>query len=132
MKYLSNYTENLQTKLFNSTGAFFAFSNKQFDEAKQDGIKYVALGAGMICPKPNVNTLINRLDEINTNGIAADIAENGVKAIIHRELTNHECQITMDISDAVDKLVDYPEVTRETVQAEWSEYWQHCIDNDYF
>ncbi len=80
MKYLSNYTEDLQSKLFNSTGAFFAFSNKQFDGAKQKGIKYVSLGAGMICPKLNVDALIDGLDLINTNGIAADIAENGIKA----------------------------------------------------
>lgn len=132
MKYLSNYTENLQTELFNKTGAFFAFSNAQFDEQKQEGVNYAAIGAGLICPKSNVDALINGLDRINSDGIAADIADNGIKAIIHRELANHECQISMDISDAVAKLADYPGITRETVQAEWKEYFQNCIDNDYF
>ena len=33
MKYLNDYQENAQTRLFNKTGAFFAFSTKQFDEA---------------------------------------------------------------------------------------------------
>ena len=133
MNYLSHYTENLQTELFKSTGAFFAFSDKQFEAGKAAGpIRYVSLGAGMICPKANVKTLIDGLDSINTNGIAADIAENGIKAIIHRELSNHEAQITMDISDTVDKLSDYPGITRETIQAEWKEYFQMCVDNDYF
>ena len=132
MNYLSHYIEAQQTELFNSTGAFFAFGDKQFDEAKQDGVKYVSLGAGMICPKSNVDTLTSGLSEISTAGIAADIAENGIKAIIHRELANHEAQITCDIEDTVGALFDYPGITRETVQAEWSEYWQNCIDNDCF
>jgi len=133
MKYLSNYIESKQTELFNSTGAFFAFSDKQFNEGRAPGpIKYVSLGAGMICPKSNVKALLRGLSRINEEGIKADIAENGIKAIIHRELANHECQISMDISDAVDKLADYPGITEETVQAEWPEYFQNCVDNDYF
>jgi|TARA_Y100000296_G_scaffold38168_1_gene44188 hypothetical protein len=132
MKYLSNYTENLQTELFGSAGAFFAFGEKQFNEQKQENTRYVSLGAGMICPKPNVDALIEGLESINANGIAADIAENGIKAIIHRELANHEAQITYDISDTVDKLADYPGITPEMIQAEFPAYYQHCVDNDYF
>lgn len=132
MKYLSHYTEQAQSHLFDSTGAFFAFNENQLNERKQDGVKYVSVGAGLICPKDKVKDLINGLDNINQQGIANDIAENGIKAIIHRELANHECQITYCIDDAVDKLADYPGITRETVQAEWPEYIQHCIDNDYF
>ena len=44
-------------KLFKDTGAFFAFSNEQVDEQKQEGVKYVSLGAGMICPKENASRL---------------------------------------------------------------------------
>jgi hypothetical protein len=132
MKYLSHYTENLQTELLNTKGAFFAFSNKQFDEQKKDGIDYVAMGSGLICPKPNTAELMQGIESINKTGIEADIAENGIKAIIRRELANHEAQITMDISDTVAKLSDYPGITRELIQVEYSEFYQHCIDNDYF
>lgn len=45
MKYLSHYIQDAQTALFNKTGAFFAFSQEQFNDAKKDGITYVALGA---------------------------------------------------------------------------------------
>ncbi|WP_458860906.1 DUF7659 family protein, partial [Vibrio parahaemolyticus] len=31
MKYLTDYTSEKQTQAFNEFGAFFAFSNKQFD-----------------------------------------------------------------------------------------------------
>ena len=132
MPYLSHYTETLQTQLFNSTGAFFAFSQKQFDEGGQPGVTYASLGAGMICPKDNIDVLVTGLAEIRENGIKLDIEANGLKAIIHREFANHEAQITMDITDTVDALEDYPGITSETIQAEWSEFFQHCIDNDYF
>jgi len=132
MFYLSHYTNELQTELFNSTGAFFAFSQKQFDEAKQEGVKYTSLGGGMLCPSDNIDALTNGLDSITADGIAADIKANGLKAIIHRELANHESQISMDISDTVSALADYPGINEESILAEWKEYYQNCIDNDYF
>ena len=38
MKYLSHYIQDKQTQAFNEAGAFFAFSNQQFDEAKKDSV----------------------------------------------------------------------------------------------
>ena len=131
MKYLSNYMEDQQTEAFKVNGAFFAFSSKQFDEQKADGVKYVSVGAGLIAPKENVTQLIDQLDTIHQTAMQQDIAENGVKAIIHRELANHECQITMDYSDAFAVLEPYG-ITEEQVKAEWGEFWQTCVDNDYF
>ena len=43
MKYLSDYMEHKQTALFKETGAFFAFSNKQFAESKNPKVKYLFL-----------------------------------------------------------------------------------------
>lgn len=131
MKYLSDYTKQAQTELLNELGAFFAFSNKQFNEAKKDGIKYVSLSSGLICPKDNVKTLIEGLDGINERGIKADIAENGIKEIIWRELGNHEAQITGDISDTVDKLADYP-ITRDMISDEYAVYFNMCVEKDNF
>ncbi|HBB9944267.1 hypothetical protein JHS95_23485 [Vibrio parahaemolyticus] len=107
MKYLSDYTQQPQTALFDELGAFFAFSNKQFDEAKKEGIEYVSLGMGMIVPKNNAKKLVERLEEIQKEGIKQDIAENGKEAIIRRELFNHECFYTGDICDCVEKLDEY-------------------------
>lgn len=131
MKYLSNYIEQKQTDLFNKTGAFFAFSQKQLDEKKQDNINYVSCGSGLIAPKENVNQLINGLETIHAEGIAEDIKENGKPAIIQRELGNHEAQITGDISDTVDSLDGYGITTAE-VRAGYSVFYQTCIDNDWF
>ena len=131
MKSLNDYTQDKQTKLLNDNGAFFAFGQKQFDEKTVKGTKYVSIGAGLICPKSNADNLVQGLSNINDEGIAQDIQENGIPAIIHRELANYESQITNDIDDTVQALEEYG-ITREQVQAEYGAYFQHCIDNDYF
>ena len=131
MNYLSDYTSAKQTQLWNDNGAFFAFSKKQLDEEKKEGVVYVSLGMGLIAPKENASKVIEGLESINTEGIKQDISENGIKAIIHRELANYEAQITGDISDTIQALEDYG-ITREHVSAEYPAYFQFCIDNDYF
>lgn len=131
MKYLSDYMKDKPTELFNQYGAFFAFSNKQFDEKKKQGVKYAALGAGLIAPAEHAEQIRSGLDAIYNEAIKQDIEDNGIKAIIHRELGNHECQITYDYSEVVDKLAPYG-ITEDQVKAEWAEFMQICIDNDYF
>jgi len=108
MKYLQDYMNEKQTKLFEETGTFFAFGNKQYKERAKKGIKYVNMGNGMITEKPNVEKLINGLHEIYQDAIQEDIKENGKDAIILRELENHECFYTGNIDDALHKLEDYP------------------------
>lgn len=107
MKYLNDYMQVKQTELFNQTGAFFAFNHKQFIEAREEGVKYIDLGHGMICPKKNVDILTSGLEEIYNNSIKQDLEENGNIKIIKRELSNHECYYTYDITDVIDKLKDY-------------------------
>lgn len=131
MNYLSDYTNAKQTKLWNENGAFFAFGQKQLDEKKLEGVVYVSMGSGLIVPKGNAARVFEGLESIHTESIKQDISENGIKAIIHRELANYETQITGDISDTVEALEDYG-ITRAQVAAEYGAYFQHCVDNDYF
>jgi len=131
MKSLSDYTQQAQTKAFDDNGAFFSFGQKQFDEKKQEGVKYAHLGSGLICPSENAQTLIDQLDTIHTTAIKQDIAENGVKNIIHRELANHETQITLNFTDTIEALEDYG-ITAEQIKAEWKEYYDECVANDWF
>ena len=131
MKYLSDYMNDKQSAVFEKYGAFFAFSEKQFKEKEKEGIQYSSIGAGLIAPVGTGQAIMNDLDQIHQDAVQQDIKENGVKAIIHRELGNHEAQITMDIDDTLDALDGYG-ITREQVQAEWKEYFQMCVDNDYF
>lgn len=113
MKYLTNYIEDAQTAAFDKAGAFFAFSNDQFEKGKKDGVVYASLGSGLICPKGKGAALMDSLDNIYKEGVAQDIKENGIKAIIKRELFNHECFYTGEIDQCVDKLADYPTTEQE-------------------
>jgi len=131
MKYLSDYTSENQTKLLNDNGAFFAFGEKQLDEQTQEGVSYVSLGMGLIAPKENASKIIEGIESIHAEGIQQDISDNGIKAIIHRELANHEAQITNDISSTMEALEGYG-ITREQVSAEYPSYFEHCVANDYF
>ena len=131
MKYLSHYTEKGMSELFKNTGAFFAFSNSQYEEGKKENVEYISMGSGMLCPKNNAKELAQGLETIVSNGIVQDIKENGIKAIIHRELGNHEAQITMALDDTIDALIDYP-ITENDILSEWKEYYAYCVANDYF
>lgn len=128
---LSNYTTAAQTKAFDELGAFFAFSLSQVKEQEVEGVDYTHLGGGLIAPKANADQLVERLDAIQEAGIKQDLADNGTKAIIHRELANYEAQITNDITDTAEALDQYG-ITKADIKNEYGSYFQMCIDNDYF
>jgi len=137
MKYFSDYMSEAQTKLFNENGVFFAFSNEQFNENKQENIKYVSLPGGMICPKDKVKTVINELDKIADNAVDQDIKDNGAKKIIEREYFNHECQISMDTDSAKSAFYHhsekYPDLfTEEIINKTFNECFQLAVKNDWF
>lgn len=114
MKTLNNYTDSKISAVLEKHGAYFAFSKKQFEEKQVEGVKYVTDGSGMVCPKENYNQLIKEMNEIYEEGVKQDIAENGLTAIVKRELANYECYYTNDIEDAVDALESYG-ITHEQV-----------------
>ena len=62
----------------------------------------------MLTDKRYVKKLTKGLEKIYKDSIQEDIKENGIDAIIKRELANHEAWYTMDIQDTCDKLKDYP------------------------
>ncbi|NOQ30201.1 MAG: hypothetical protein GQ570_03665 [Helicobacteraceae bacterium] len=114
MNYLTHYVQAKQTALFIKTRAFFAFSNEQLHAREEEGVEYVSMGAGMVCPKSNAKELYEGLKLITVEGIKEDIAENGIDAIIERELSNHEAYYVGNIEDTVEALEDYG-VTPEQV-----------------
>lgn len=130
MKYLSDYTEPKVTKLIEEVGAFFAFSQKQYSEQAKPNTKYVSV-MGTIVPEDKARYFYEAMEAIHEASIQEDIEENGIKAIIHRELADHECQLSGDSSIVEDALEPYG-ITAEQVAAEWAEFYQHCVDNDYF
>lgn len=137
MKYLSEYMQDAQSALFEKTGSFFAFGQKQFEEKAKPGIKYVDLGAGLICPKETAKELTIGLDEIYVNAIKQDVEENGAEKIIRREYFNHETQISCDWSDAIANLTghkkQFPDMfTDQEIERVFNKCFQEAIDNDLF
>lgn len=108
-------TDNALSKLWDENGAFFAFSNQQYAEKKKDGVIYVSLIGGLLCPKENVDAVLKGMKEITENARKKDIEENGIEQIIYRELANHEAWYTYEIEDTMDALEGYPGVTEELV-----------------
>ena len=136
-KNLSNYTDNKISNVLETNGAFYAFSNSQFEEKKQDGVKYVNLQGGLICPKENANNLIKSFDEIYTNAIKEQVQEFGAKRIISYEYFNHETQISGDIEQIKAVLSQYVSLfpnqfTEELINTTCNECFQYAIENDCF
>lgn len=111
MKYLTDYTEKEQTKLFKKYNVFFAFSAEQFNEQAKEGLKYISRGAGMYQgykDKKELKEFDKEYNKIIENAIKQDLKENGKEKIIERELNNHECYYTGEIDqNVIDSLSDY-------------------------
>jgi len=107
MKYLTDYTEEGLTDILYRLGAFFAFNKEQFAKEEKEGVKYVSMGAGLICPRDNVKQLIEEMDGNYKKGIETDLKENGKENIIKRELENHECYYQYDVEPAIRALAGY-------------------------
>jgi len=105
-----------QRKLFKELGVFFAFSNKQFAENKQEGVEYcTVLGAGDCVPKDKAPEFVQRLRDIQEQGRKRLLEEKGIESIIEYELANHESWYTSSIESALEALEGF-EVTREQVE----------------
>ena len=99
--------EKEQTKLLDKHGVIFAFSNEQFDEQKQKGVKYVSLGAGMLCPKEAVKSFVTEHKQLIKEGREREQQEKTKEQIIEEALANYECYYLYNIEDAAEVLQDY-------------------------
>ena len=118
-------------ELLTKNGAFFAFTEQQYNDEALPGVEYKRLYAGMLCPSDNVTTVMNGLDNLSAEKIHWELANNTVKAMIWDALANYECQISGDYNDAYEALKPYG-ITDDDIKKEWPAYYQNCIDNDYF
>lgn len=112
-------------------GAFFAFSNAQFDEQKQADVEYISLGGGLVVPEEHAKSLIANLALASKEKIDWELENNTKKEIIWYELANHECQISGTYRNVVNLLTPY-NITQDEIAAEWPAYYDHCIENNYF
>jgi hypothetical protein len=116
MKYLSDYTKDGIASALKFYGAFFAFSQDQFNAQKDPALTYTNGPHGLIVPKDNLDALMADLDRVSTTAIAQDITENGLHNIILRELNNYECFYTGDYEDALPSLLMYPGIDEAAIK----------------
>ncbi len=116
MKNLSTYINEKINHLLKKYNGFFAFSEKQFEEAKKENVKYVCRGAGLYHEAGKSEEFDEDFKLIIKEAIEQDLKENGKEAIIERELENYECYYTNDISNAVIHLKDY-DITYDEIKA---------------
>jgi hypothetical protein len=133
MKYLSDYMEQKQTKLFEENKVFFAFSNDQLDEGlKKHNIEdrglVCSLKGGMVAPKTNARNVVEGLLKIYEDAVKEDLKENGKDKVILRELENHECFYVGDITDCVDKLYDYPNITEKDILKVYNKNYSRVVE----
>ena len=113
---MTTFIQEKQTQLFDELGVFFAFSKEQFEEKRQEGVKYcTVLDAGDCVPVDKAKEFSERLSAIHKEGREKELAEKGIDKIIEEQLANYECYYTGDIDDALDAMSVYG-VTREQVQ----------------
>jgi hypothetical protein len=137
MKSINDYTDQLTSKLFAENGAFFAFGQKQFDEKKKEGIKYVDLGAGLVCPEDKGINVINQFDEIFKTAIKQQVEDFGAEKIIKHEYFNHETQITGDVQQVLDVLSTHSELfpqmfSEEIILKYCQDAYKEAVKNDWF
>ncbi len=114
MKYLSDYCEGGVTELLQKHKAFFAFSGKQFQEKKVDGVRYTHIeAAGLFCPTNTVEELVKEMEANYDIAVKQDIKENGIENIVKRELGNHETTYTGDLEHIWEVLNPYKELCPE-------------------
>ena len=106
-KNLSSYTDQPITELFNKYGAFWAFSNQQFETAKQDQIEYVKFWGNCFCNKETAKEFIAEYHLIFENQKKLFLHENSREDIIKYELANYECYYTGEIEEAFEVLQQY-------------------------
>lgn len=104
---LSKIIEVKISALLEHSGAFYSFSQKQFEESRISGVEYSYLAGGLICPTAKAKSLVTRINQITHEGIRQDIEINGIDKIIERELRNYECFYVGDTADCVDALKIY-------------------------
>ena len=137
MRTINDYTDTLTSKLFADNGAFFAFGNKQFDKKKQEGVTYVSMASGLLCPKENANTVFEMFERIFDDAVRQQVADFGAEKIICHEYFNHETQITGDNQQVIDVLSThielFPELfTDEIIMKVCRKSFNEAVENDWF
>ena len=116
------------------TGLFYAFSDESFEEQKKPGTTakdYTSyFGVGDVIHIDDVPKLEHFL-EIEAPELKKDfLSKISKEDFILHELRDNECGYTGDISDAVDSVVQYYEIDKETATKEVQSVYNHAYKEE--
>jgi hypothetical protein len=137
---LSSALETGTSKLFAKYGAFFAFGEKQFNEQKKEGVKYIADGSGLLIPKDNYDAFVKEYNNLKAEAVAEHVAKYGADQIIRYEYFNHEQQLDLyygktensDTYNALKVYLEYPGFELENIERVFLECWREAVEKDLF
>ena len=139
MESLTSFIEKDISNLLKESGAFFAFGEKQFNEQKEQGVKYISDGTGLLVPKDTYKEFNAKYEAIVKTGSSRLIEKYGADAIIRYEYFNHEQQLgyfqnveESDTYHALSSFIKYPGFDIENIQKVFKQCYQEAINNDYF
>jgi len=139
MESLARYIEKDISDLMDKVGAFYAFSKKQFDESKVEGVKYINDNTGLFIPKDNCLIFFNEYSQIVDNGAKNHLAKYGADAIIRYQYFNHEQQLSycQDVKNTstYESLSPYfgmKGFELENIERVFKKCYQEAIEHDYF
>lgn len=102
LKQVSLHNQDVSEFLDNQ-GVIYAFSDKQFEENRVEGVKYVSMDGGVLIPKKNLDKVLGGIKDIRLANIKLNKEEFSKEDIIWTEACNHEgC-----IDSTIDSLVGY-------------------------
>lgn len=119
---LNEYIEDKVSALYEELGAFYAFSNEQLAEQKKEGVEYVRLVSGLICPKENADDFMKRFEEIVDAGMKERLEKEGRENVIKYELSNYECYYVGSWEEALPVLESYGITEHEVAKVYYEEY----------
>lgn len=124
------------TLIYQKYGAFFAFSDKQFEEQRNPKVeKYCTINYGLICPLGNEKDLSNEMDQLFSKKMDYTVEKLGAKRIIENSFFEHETAYTGDESDMMYELSiyinEYPDLfTNELIEATKKECYKWDRENN--
>lgn len=117
IKEIQVIRDELLTEVFNKHDVFFAFSDKQVEEQKKEGVEYIySSSLNMFYNIKSKDTIYKDMEEAIDKAIAIDKEQNSKETIILRELLNYECFYTDSPRDAIEALKDYSYTKEEVLE----------------
>lgn len=96
-----------QTEMFNRYGVIFAFSDKQFEQQRKQGMEYISAGCGMLVPQDNEDLVFAELEALRQRKGEEMRSNVPREQYIFDALNNYECFWTGDVDNALEDALNY-------------------------